>query len=79
MKRGGRTFEEEKKYLEPVSKCKYRIKPGFVPHMNVPGYFYVNDPLKALVLEELETYCEGAASAGGFIPAVTLISSGSGR
>jgi len=86
MKKTGRSFAEEQKFLEPVSKCKYRIKPGFVPNMKVrassrnficvkllskvPGIFYVNDPLKSLVLEELETFCEGSSSSGGFIPAV---------
>jgi len=35
MKKTGRSFAEEQKFLEPVSKCKYRIKPGFVPNMKV--------------------------------------------
>lgn len=30
-----RTFEEECKFIERVSECKFKIKKGFVPNMNV--------------------------------------------
>lgn len=32
---------------------EYSVKMGFVPNMNVPGTFYVNDRLKDLLFEEL--------------------------
>jgi len=32
---------------------QYNVKLGFVPNMNVPGTFYVNDKLKDLLFEEL--------------------------
>jgi hypothetical protein len=37
--------------------------------MNVEGKFYVNEPLKELILEELEDFTK-SGGAGGFIPAV---------
>lgn len=36
----------------------------------MPGTFYVNDVLRELVFEELETFCTRGAQGGGFIPAV---------
>ena len=45
------------------------VEKGFVPNMNVPGTFYVNDRLKDLIFEELEnSYAK--AGVGGFLPAV---------
>jgi hypothetical protein len=41
-----RTYDEERSYLEQVGPCEWRIKPGFVPGMNVPGTFYVNPALQ---------------------------------
>ena len=41
-----RTYEEELSYIEQLTATKYKIKEGFVPNMNVPGVFYVNDDLK---------------------------------
>jgi tRNA-splicing ligase RtcB len=69
-KKGARSFADEKTFLEPDGRCKWTIKKGFVPNMKVPGTFYVNDALKELVFEELETYSTRGAQSGGFIPAV---------
>lgn len=41
-------------YIEQLSPYHYRVKPGFVPGMAVPGVFYVNDRLKGLLFEELQ-------------------------
>lgn len=48
-----RTYEEEMAYITQLTDCKYEIKPGFVPNMKVPGYFYVNSALKDLMFGEL--------------------------
>eukprot|EP00959_Pyramimonas_sp_CCMP1952_P029963 628558-Pyramimonas_sp.AAC.2 len=56
-------------YIERVSPCEFRVKIGFVPHMRVPGSFYVNQALEKLMLEELEQYCH-RSDTGGFLPAV---------
>ena len=64
-----RSFAEEKSFIERVDNCKYRIKKGLVPGMNVDGMFYVNDHLRDLAFEELEDYAK-SAGVGGFIPAV---------
>eukprot|EP01103_Thecamoeba_quadrilineata_P010826 TRINITY_DN2445_c0_g1_i1.p1 TRINITY_DN2445_c0_g1~~TRINITY_DN2445_c0_g1_i1.p1 ORF type:complete len:499 (-),score=89.81 TRINITY_DN2445_c0_g1_i1:97-1593(-) len=58
----------DKNLIEQIDKCKYRINIGFVPNMRVPGIFYVNDPLKNLLFEELDHYTVGGV--GGFLPAV---------
>lgn len=50
---------------------EFEIKPGFVPNMRVPGAFYVNDRLKALVFEELQHATRG--DGGGFLPAVRQV------
>ena len=31
----GRTFQEEKEYLQKINATSWRIKKGFVPNMNV--------------------------------------------
>lgn len=41
-------------FIEQLSPYHYRVKPGFVPGMAVPGVFYVNDRLKGLLFEELQ-------------------------
>ena len=43
-----------------------------MPNMRVPGYFYVNEHLRSLVFEELQTYCS-RGDVGGFLPAVKQI------
>ena len=44
-----RTFAQEMSYLERITPTQWRVKPGFVENMCVPGVFYVN--------ERLETRC----------------------
>jgi hypothetical protein len=34
-----RSFDEEMGFIEQLSPCKFRISPGFVPNMNVPGRY----------------------------------------
>ena len=48
-----RTYDEEMRFLEQLSDSKWRIRPGFVPNMRVPGTFYVNAALQELVFSEL--------------------------
>jgi tRNA-splicing ligase RtcB len=72
-KKGERSFAQEKEFLQPEGRCKWTIKKGFVPGMKVPGTFYVNDALKELVFEELETYSTRGSQGGGFIPALKQI------
>jgi tRNA-splicing ligase RtcB len=67
-----RTYEQETGYLKRVDDTQYRIEPGFVPNMRVPGYFYVNDRLKGLIFEELQLACD-RQGYGGFLPAVKQI------
>lgn len=33
-----RTYDEEMRFLDQVTDCKWRIRPGFVPNMRVPGW-----------------------------------------
>ena len=49
---------QELAYIEQVGPVQYRVKEGFVPHMRVPGTFYVNDELRSLLLEELQSVSE---------------------
>lgn len=63
---------QERKFIEQLSPNHYRINPGFVPGMNVPGVFYVNDRLQSLLFEELHMACE-RGEHGGFLPAVKQI------
>ncbi|CAD7703767.1 unnamed protein product [Ostreobium quekettii] len=65
----GRTFAQEKSFIERVSPCQYVVRKGFVNNMNVEGTFYVNDSLKGLLFEELQQFCE-KGEVGGFLPAV---------
>ena len=51
---------------------EYRIDPGFVPGMRVPGTFFVNDALSELIMEELQQHSR-AGGVGGFLPAVKQI------
>jgi len=60
------------KYIEKIDSVTYKINKGFVPNMNVPGLFFVNDALKDLVFEELDAHCN-AKGVGGFLPAVVQI------
>ena len=59
-------------FIEALSPWQYRIRPGFVPGMHVPGEFYLNARLKDLLFEELQVHCERGGH-GGFLPAVKQI------
>jgi hypothetical protein len=52
-----------------VSAVQCEVDPGFVPHMRVPGRFYVNADLEALLFEELRAFASSGGH-GGFLPAV---------
>jgi len=67
-----RTYDEEMRFLEQLSDSKWRIRPGFVPNMRVPGTFYVNAALQELVFSELAQYCK-ANDRQGFLPALKQI------
>ena len=67
-----RTYQQEMRYLERVSPTQWRVNPGFVPGMRVPGVFYVNARLETLMFEELGAYCD-RGDVGGFLPAVKQI------
>ncbi|KAK8803806.1 hypothetical protein WA158_001500 [Blastocystis sp. Blastoise] len=68
-----RTYEEECKFIHKDGVCRYKIDPGFVPNMNVPGVFYVNEKLYPLVMEELSLYSERKSGYGGFLPAIKQV------
>lgn len=67
-----RTYEEDCKFIRRVSSSKYEIDKGFVPGMNVKGYFYVNGALEKLMFDELRSSYANAGF-GGFLPAVKQI------
>ena len=67
-----RTFAQEMSYLERVTPTQWRIKPGFVENMRVPGVFYVNERLETLMFDELRAFCD-RGDHGGFLPAVKQI------
>ena len=67
-----RSYAEERRFLDQLTDSKWRIKPGFVPQMRVPGVFYVNAALQELVFSELEQFCK-ANSRQGFLPALKQI------
>ncbi len=45
---------QECKYINRQSPTRFMIDKGFVPGMNVPGYFYVNPHLEGLMFDELK-------------------------
>lgn len=67
-----RSYQEELNYIERINDYSWRIKKGFVPNMNVEGIFYVNDPLKNLMFEELKHFT-GSGGMGGFLPGMKQI------
>ena len=75
----GRTFEEEKVFIEKFSESDplcWRIAPGFVPNMLVPGKMYVNAELISMIYGELRDFVRrnnGGNGSGGFLPAVKQI------
>ena len=69
-----RTYEEEAAYVHETTPTKLTVNLGFVEGMRVPGEVYVNEKLRALVLGELETFCEaGKEGRGGYSPALKQI------
>lgn len=65
---------QEKAYITQVTPTKYVIAPGFVPGMRVPGAFYVDASLAALVFDELaDAVARGGGAGGGFLPAVKQV------
>ena len=70
-----RTYDQEHAYIarDDGHAVRYTVREGFVPGMRVPGRFYVNEPLKGLLLGELEAYCGRDARGGGFLPAVKQV------
>lgn len=68
-----RTYEEECKYLRRLDANSFEIQMGFVPNMKVPGRFYVNSVLEAMMFEELKCAQSNSSGAGGFLPAVKQI------
>lgn len=67
-----RSYQEELQYIEQINPYSWRIKKGFVPNMNVEGIFYVNDPLKSMMFEELKQF-SGSGGMGGFLPGMKQI------
>lgn len=68
------TPAQEKAYITQVTPTKYVIAPGFVPGMRVPGAFYVDASLAALVFDELaDAVSRGGGAGGGFLPAVKQV------
>lgn len=68
------SLTQEKAYITQVTPTKYVIAPGFVPGMRVPGAFYVDESLAALVFEELaDSVSRGGGGGGGFLPAVKQV------
>ena len=63
---------QELEYIEQVSAVEWRVRPGFVPGMRVPGTFYVNAALRELIFEELQVFAQ-RAQHGGFLPAVKQV------
>ena len=69
---GKTTRPQESAHIEQITETQWKLKEGFVDNMRVPGYFYVNEHLRSLVFEELETFC-ARGDVGGFLPAVKQI------
>ena len=67
-----RTFAQEMSYVERITPTQWRVKPGFVENMRVPGVFYVNERLETLMFDELRAFCD-RGDHGGFLPAVKQI------
>jgi hypothetical protein len=75
---------QERAFIEQVSNVQYTVKMGFVPNMNVPGTFYVNDNLKDLLFEELAQSVQrgevssSRSSTSSSAPAITTSSTVAG-
>jgi len=51
------------KYITKLTPNTWQIAPGFTPNQTVPGIFYVNHRLEALMLSELQQSC--SSETGG--------------
>merc|ERR1719229_557279 len=60
-------------FCKRETSTMYEINKGFVPGMNVPGRFYVNQALEKLVFDELRSYSRQSSNVGGFLPAIKQI------
>ena len=60
---------QEVGFIRRVSAVQCEVDPGFVPNMRVPGRFYVNAELEALLFDELRAF-SASGGHGGFLPAV---------
>ena len=67
---GIENYEEKIKLVKKVAKNTFRIEKGFVPNMNVPAYFYCNEPLEKLMFDEYRNSFSRADGGGGFLPAM---------
>ncbi|SIO73618.1 tRNA-splicing ligase RtcB homolog [Babesia microti strain RI] len=56
-------------YVTPVDGIThlYKVSKGIVPNMNVDGFFFANESLKVLLLDELKLY---NARKTGFLPSI---------
>ena len=52
-----RTYDEETAMIHRESASSFRVDVGFVENMKVPGRFYVNSHLEALMFGELKQFC----------------------
>jgi tRNA-splicing ligase RtcB len=73
-----RTYDEEMKFIHRETPQRYRVDKGFVPNMNVPGKFYVNENLEGLMFDELKQFCGSKGSGGVFLPAVKQLANVAG-
>ena len=56
---------QEVAFIRRVSAVQCEVDPGFVPNMRVPGRFYVNAELEALLFDELRAFA-ARGGHGGF-------------
>ena len=74
-------FDQEMEYIHRIksdTQLLWQIDKGFVPNMNVPGKFFVNDHLEKLMFDELRDHCNRGGGFGGFLPAVKQIANVAG-
>lgn len=64
------TYEEAREFIKQRTPYSYEVERGFVPGMHVPGVIYVNDRLKDLLFDELQS---SITIKGGFLPAVKQV------
>ncbi|TMW63519.1 hypothetical protein Poli38472_002460 [Pythium oligandrum] len=67
-----RSYEDELAFISQRDDLSCEIKVGMVDNMRVPGVFYANDKLRALVCDEVRDFSQ-AGGHGGFLPAAKQI------